>query len=120
MATLLEYSWPGNVRELQNAIEYAINMSEFGQKIMLEHLPQRILATANLKIEVEDVMIKPVILKESSKQTKEVKLKNLETEIIKEALERFDNTTIGKEKAAEYLGISISTLYRKLKSIAYP
>lgn len=118
MATLLNYSWPGNVRELQNTIEYAINMSEIGQEIMLEHLPQKILAMANVKNEVEDVMTKQIITKESDKQTK-IKLKNLEKEIIKEALERFDNTTIGKEMAAKYLGISISTLYRKLKEISY-
>lgn len=118
MATLLDYSWPGNVRELQNTIEYAINMSEIGQEIMLEHLPQKFLAMANVKNEVEDVMKRQVIVKESDKQTK-VKLKNLEKEIIKEALERFDNTTIGKEQTAKYLGISISTLYRKLKEIAY-
>ena len=91
-------------------------MSEFGQKIMLEHLPQKILAVANVEKEIEDEK-KQIIVKESDIQTK-LKLKNLEKEIIKEALERFDNTTIGKEKAANYLGISISTLYRKLKSIS--
>ena len=38
---LNNYSWPGNVRELQNTIEYAINMSERGQLITVEHLPAK-------------------------------------------------------------------------------
>ena len=39
-------------------------------------------------------------------------------ELIREAINRFGDSTIGKEKAARYLGISRATLYRRLKEIA--
>lgn len=41
----------------------------------------------------------------------------MENELIRDALKRFGTSTIGKEKAARYLGISRATLYRRLKEI---
>lgn len=38
---LLTYPWPGNVRELENALEYAISVCE-GQTIHIDDLPQEI------------------------------------------------------------------------------
>ncbi len=35
----LEYSWPGNVRELENAIKYAIALSQKAAEIDVSHLP---------------------------------------------------------------------------------
>ncbi|MCL4441192.1 MAG: hypothetical protein M1609_11575 [Firmicutes bacterium] len=42
----------------------------------------------------------------------------LESKAIKEAINRFGNTTAGKLEAARYLGISLATLYRRLKEIS--
>lgn len=44
-------------------------------------------------------------------------LKQLEAERILEVVSRHDSTTEGRKKAAEELGISVSTLYRKLKEL---
>jgi transcriptional regulator with PAS, ATPase and Fis domain len=39
---LVAYDWPGNVRELENAIEYALHLTDDGQSIGLEQLPVRV------------------------------------------------------------------------------
>lgn len=110
---LIHYSWPGNVRELQNTVEYAINMSEPGQPILLEHLPQRVLFAAENEVQCYEQEGRP----EDKPDGQDPRLKTLEIELIKEAVERFGNTTVGKETAAKYLGISRATLYRRLKGI---
>ena len=46
------------------------------------------------------------------------RLKELERQEIKKALELFGNGTEGKKKAARELGISLATLYRKLEEIS--
>lgn len=117
--TLINYPWPGNVRELQNAIEYAISMSEIAQPIMLEHLPQRILTARVSRNDDHATHYFPANQEPGHEwhQTPTAKLKNLQGEIIREAIERFGNTTAGKEQAAKYLGISLATLYRRLKEI---
>jgi PAS domain S-box-containing protein len=39
---LVAYDWPGNVRELENAIEYALHLTDDGQSIGIEQLPVRV------------------------------------------------------------------------------
>ena len=39
---LMDYSWPGNVRELENAIEYALHLTDEGHPITPEQLPPKI------------------------------------------------------------------------------
>ncbi|GAB6171849.1 sigma 54-interacting transcriptional regulator [Paradesulfitobacterium aromaticivorans] len=118
--TLIHYRWPGNVRELQNAIEYAISMSEIAQPILPEHLPQRILMAAGV-YNYHDPKASELISKSKSldeeQLTPAAKLKSVELEIIREALNKFGNSTTAKEQAAKYLGISLATLYRRLKEI---
>ncbi len=96
---LLAYPWPGNVRELENAIEYAINI-EASSKITRESLPEKITRyfISRDALGVEDIP-------------------SLEQKAIKAALQKYGNTTWGKEMAAAALGISRATLYRKLKRI---
>lgn len=93
---LKSYSWPGNIRELENSVEYAMNIAE-GDTIKDYHLPKRIhtdtIETKNMK----------------NLTTK------TEVELILDALDKNGWDTKGKEKSAEQLGISVRTLYRKLK-----
>lgn len=96
---LYNYSWPGNVRELRNSIEFAINMMESNQ-IKCSHLPVRIQNSVKPKGAVEKLSDR---IKEFEKQ-----------EIIK-ALEIFGKDMEGKKRAAEALGISLASLYNKLK-----
>ncbi|HWR07655.1 sigma-54 interaction domain-containing protein [Sporomusa sp.] len=99
-----EYQWPGNVRQLQNAMIYAVNTVQ-GDLIKPENLPNYIiLETCPLKIGE---------FANSKGQAREMLcLDNLEKVAIQTALLHADNYVPG---AAEILGISRSTLYRKLK-----
>jgi transcriptional regulator with PAS, ATPase and Fis domain len=111
---LLNYSWPGNIRELQNTIEYAINMTdEMDSIINVDSLPNRIIqnSASPIKSMVHSNAHHPDGAHESGK------LKNMEIEAIQHALNMFGSTTEGKEMAAKYLGISIATLYRRLKEL---
>lgn len=111
---LLNYSWPGNIRELQNTIEYAINISEPDSHfITTECLPNRI--TANIPSEHNTLSLKNNISQDPVNDSG--KLKDMEIEAIQQALKMFGYTTEGKELAAKYLGISIATLYRRLKEL---
>ena len=54
------------------------------------------------------------INKKNEKNIKIERLNILEKKEIEKAIELFGDTTEGKKKAAEALGIGIATLYRKL------
>jgi len=42
----MNYAWPGNVREMENAIEYALHLTDEGNPIRPEQLPSHLLAEA--------------------------------------------------------------------------
>ncbi len=92
---LLEYSWPGNVRELENAIEYSF-VTTRGDVITLENLPRQI-STFSFTDTVNH---------------ENVTDKTQEKESIINALEA---TGGNKTKAAELLGYSRVTLWKKIK-----
>jgi DNA-binding NtrC family response regulator len=94
--SLCGHGWPGNVRELANAIEHATILCDEGP-IRSLHLPQRF-STRQLA--------GPKLFKRGP-----MSLRELETEAIREALERNDGN---KTQAAEQLGVSLKTLYNKL------
>jgi two-component system, NtrC family, response regulator HydG len=50
---LLEYSWPGNIRELENAIEYAIHLTDEGRPMEVEQLPAKIARTQDTRGEAD-------------------------------------------------------------------
>jgi transcriptional regulator with PAS, ATPase and Fis domain len=96
MSALVEYDWPGNVRELENAIERAVILGP--AVIGLDSLPPKL---RNPSAAVTDGSIggRP-------------SLEEMERRYVMEILEAAD---ADKTKAAEILGIDLSTLYRKLK-----
>lgn len=100
LSLMLSYDWPGNVRELANCIEYAVNM-EKGDTISAEVLRQKV---------TEVYETKPT-------RTSDLCLANIEIKKMIEALERYGTSTEGKKRAAAALGISVATLYRRLKNI---
>ena len=101
MEFLIAYHWPGNVRELQNAIEYAINVEKENQ-IQPSSLPLAIIRHSSLKKGNLSLMDK---------------VREYEKLLINETLESFDASVAGKKLAAKELGISLPTLYRKLKEL---
>ena len=42
----MNYRWPGNVREMENAIEYALHLTDEGNPIRPEQLPPKLFADA--------------------------------------------------------------------------
>ncbi len=86
---LLAYQWPGNVRQLRNIIDSAIVMAEGDE------------------IELFDLGIRDT----SDGELETLRIDHWEQKLIRDALKRTRNSV---PKAAELLGISRATLYRKI------
>jgi DNA-binding NtrC family response regulator len=97
MSALINYSWPGNVRELQNAIERAFTLSN--EEIDLDSLPPRVRDAAGPAPMRDPDGLRPT-------------LEEMERRHILETLTAVNQD---KARAANILGIDLSTLYRKLK-----
>lgn len=93
LAKMLTFQWPGNVRQLRNVIDSAVVMAETEQ------------------ITIDDLGIR----ENTSGELESLKIDYWERKLIKEALERTKNSV---PKAAELLGISRATLYRKIDEYA--
>lgn len=100
--TLLRYHWPGNVRELRNVIEYAVNMCDNGVITVL-HLPEWLKAAAGDK----EPASRPLV----------DRVHSFERRIIKDMLDHYGADMEAKRKIAQELGISLATLYNKMKEI---
>lgn len=96
---LLAYDWPGNVRELKNCAEY-LDFTVEGDEILERHLPPEILAAG-------DGMAPPKATPEEPRN-----LGSLERMFLSETLQKFHGNAV---ETARNLGISRSTLYRKMK-----
>jgi DNA-binding NtrC family response regulator len=96
MRLMLNYAWPGNVRELENTVERAAILAET-DVIHSHDLPDKLRSTS------------PVI---ASIENTGMTLEELEREHIKRVLDKVEND---KVKAAQVLGIHLSTLYRKVQ-----
>ncbi|HWR39463.1 MAG TPA: sigma 54-interacting transcriptional regulator [Patescibacteria group bacterium] len=95
---LQEYSWPGNIRQLENVLERALNFAD-GPLIEEQHLPDF------LQEEIDHSPSRP------DTRPTTMNLDSCEQRLINDALRQ----TGERQKAAELLGISRSTLYRRLK-----
>jgi transcriptional regulator with PAS, ATPase and Fis domain len=102
---LFHHDWPGNVRELANAIEYAVNM-ETTAYIQAESLP--LLPKDRNQGEAHLNDRQPKVARSGT-------LKEREKEAIRDALEKVRQSKGRKEEAADLLGISRATLFRKIK-----
>ncbi|MFL6229696.1 MAG: sigma-54-dependent transcriptional regulator [Pyrinomonadaceae bacterium] len=99
MAAFINHPFPGNVRELQNAVERAFTLS--GAEIDLDSLPPRVRESA---VAGAEAMRDPDGLRPT--------LAEIERRYIIETLASVNQD---KARAANILGIDLSTLYRKLK-----
>jgi DNA-binding NtrC family response regulator len=95
---LLAYSWPGNIRELRNTIERLVILSE-GGPLKVDDLPEAIL--------------------NPKKAEKDYPLRTLE-EVEREHIERVLAIETNLDRAAEILGITKVTLWRKRKEYGLP
>ncbi|HPW64751.1 MAG TPA: sigma-54 dependent transcriptional regulator [Candidatus Omnitrophota bacterium] len=99
LEALLRYDWPGNVRELKNIVERMIVLSA-GEELTLDQVPDDIRGP------------RPVAASFVSGNSAVTTLTDAEKELIRNALRE---TNGNKSKAAEKLGISRRTLYRKIE-----
>jgi Nif-specific regulatory protein len=102
---LKNFSWPGNVRELKRIIKVAIQKTDDGKEITLDSLPSNYF-DKSVQRETDDIV--------SSGEGAVDKVKNLEREIIIEAI-RKSNGNIAK--AARELGYSDGTLRYKINKV---
>jgi transcriptional regulator with PAS, ATPase and Fis domain len=102
-ALVLEYPWPGNIRELKSVIESAVMVSD-GDYITISDLPMNLQQYATGHREE----IGPKAIRN---------IEEGEKILIEDALRQ---TQGNKARAAEALGISTRTLYRKIEKFAIP
>ncbi len=96
MEEMISYDWPGNIRELQNVIERSVILSE-GAEIGSDHFPKDL---TEPRVNVQNILQEQPTLDE------------LEKRYILETLRACNNN---KVLTCERLGISTTTLWRKLK-----
>ena len=94
MERLTTYEFPGNVRELENMIEQGVALTMEGDEI-----------------QIEDLL--PDMSREDGPQTLDAIVSVAEKQAIKAALVNYEST----DRAAEALGLSPTTLWRKMKKL---
>ncbi len=94
---LLDYPWPGNVRELENVIERAVVLCR-GDTLTTDDLPEAIVQASSPAPSAITVTVG-------------TPLEEVEGRLIRETLR---HTKGDKPLAAQLLGISTRTIYRKL------
>lgn len=101
MAALESYSWPGNIRELENAMQHAVLVSQ-GPMLLVRHLPELIQEQAVAATRTSPLAVETLV------HNREI----LERSVIQRALA---NHGWSRARAANELGISRVTLYKKMK-----
>ena len=115
-AALRSYAWPGNVRQLKNCLERAVILSNNG-RITLSELPPEVIRP-NVSLPAVQTMTSSAAVPANANATASVassapgSLREVERQQILAALEQ---TGWHRGKTAEILGISPSTLYRRLR-----
>jgi len=103
LSLIKNYQWNGNVRELENAIEYAVNMTD-KVYIDLDSLPYKLKNSKN-KFKENN------IAKDDVLHT----FDELERNELKKAIKLYGLANNAVNKICEELGISRATFYRKIK-----
>jgi transcriptional regulator with PAS, ATPase and Fis domain len=94
---LIKYNWPGNIRQLKSAMTFAVNMAENG-----------VIKPSDLPEEISGVTYSPTNFKPISE---------LEKQAITDVMKYTDNDLA---KSSSILGMSRTTLYRRLKEYNFP
>ncbi len=97
---LRTYTYPGNVRELESIIAHAVIMND-GDEIRAQDLPDHVRFGTGPQLALPDYASEALPT-----------LSEMEARLIRTALERLDGN---QTEAARQLGISRSTLWRKIK-----
>lgn len=106
MSALMQYQWKGEVRELENVLERAVIFCD-KEFIGLEHLPDY------FRQMVSQFSSVPA----GGHQTLRDAVKAFERTYIEQVLTQHDRN---KEATAQALGVSLSSLYRKMEELEIP
>jgi DNA-binding NtrC family response regulator len=106
MDLLGRHRWPGNVRELRNALERAVILAADGV-VLARHLPPSVVPAAVREIVVAESAAEDFLVLPSG-----TTIDDAERALVKRTLIL---TKGNKTRAAEVLGISLKTLFNKLK-----
>jgi two-component system response regulator PilR (NtrC family) len=106
MAALMRYQWKGEIRELENVIERAVIFCD-KDFIGLEHLPEYI----------RPVNGEVVVSFAGGTRSLRDAVKQFERSYIVRMLEEHERD---KERTAKALGVSLSSLYRKMDELGIP
>ncbi|MCD8138459.1 MAG: hypothetical protein LUE17_01545 [Planctomycetaceae bacterium] len=100
LAAMERYDWPGNLRELENAVERAVLLAQ-GDVVGLAELPRSMSATRTSER-----------LRPRAPLAGVVPVAESEERLIREAVAAFNGNI---RQSSRHLGLSRSTLYRKMK-----
>jgi two-component system response regulator PilR (NtrC family) len=106
MNAMMQYQWRGEVRELENVVERAVIFCD-KEYIGLEHLPEYF-----RQVSTHGGMITP-----GGQQTLRDAVKAFERTYIEQVLVNHERN---KEATAQALGVSLSSLYRKMEELEIP
>lgn len=122
-ALIKSYTWPGNVRQLQNIIHSSTVMSEgplISEKILTQQLGRQ-----STTLTMKQELIQPSRIEKNQNQNQNqnlqsesksscsiISLAEVEKQAIEQAIELCQDNIV---KAASELGVSPSTLYRKIQ-----
>jgi DNA-binding NtrC family response regulator len=108
MRVLLDYPWPGNVRELANAIEYAVAVSK-SETILPEDLPEEVRRPR--PNQEQEVRPHEIIAEHANREHSSVPTDPEFTRLVS----ALHATHWRREETAKALGLSRTTLWRKMK-----
>lgn len=104
---LIHYQWPGNIRELENVLERIVASLSAYEELSPKH------AISELVNRIQ--VIAPELATEAPSSDEQGLVRSKELELVADAMQKFGGN---KTKVAEYLGMSQTTLWRRLKMIS--
>ncbi len=101
---LLLHRWPGNVREIENVVEYISNVAQ-GTLVLPADFPPLFQSLTHSKIKADE------------RETLKSNVEKYENLVLYKHLQDLESGVITREELAKKMGISRTTLYRKLKKL---
>ena len=111
MSLLCAYSWPGNIRELDNLLKVAALLASNEPQLTLEHVPSHLAQHLTSLAQDSHCQITASRIIEGKPNT------DLRSTVDETLLQTYQANHRNISKTSRILGISRTTIYRKLKSL---